>query len=529
MGLRNWYRSRQLAKAQAYLTRHPDLAVEALRRNETMAAQAVSNFYMQAAANFTERQTIQYPILNQLGTGGRQTVGQSLPKVTPFNLRRFSEYPPARRAINAICNPILDMPWTIEPIAQDRRGSRRADEISVEHELQIAIATRVLREPNYDDSWRSLLEMVLEDMVVGGYGAIELVCTGNILRPYDLYPVDGQSIRINLAWDHNTDPDEHRYSQALGYVGIGVGTHEPVKLKDEELIYIKFNPRTNTPFGLGYLEIAYLAINAWIGAFEYAERRASNATPNFGIFLGENMTPDQVRRWQQYWEEMIEGYGKVPILGGGKAPSTFALTGTGEDQLWIGWQEFLLRVIAMSFGISAQKLSLERDVNRNTAEVQAVADWETVAPVANTVEDYLTHKFLWKRLGFRDLEFKWVVKEADERRQAEILEARWNMNAITADEIREFYEQEPLPDGIGSLVKAQLESMAQAMTLPDPGLGGMPLDEELEERDDMLDEEPDAMPTITMADIAEMPDDLRDLLSRAKDLTNGHRPAMAEN
>ena len=517
MGLRNWIRNRQLAKASRFLQQNNDLALEALRRDPVMAANAVNTYFMQAMSE--GRKTMEYPILNQLGTGGKQSVGLSLPKVTPFNLRRFSEHPPARRAINAICNPILDMPWVIEPIPQDVKSTRQMEDLSVEHELQIAIVNRMLRKPNDDDSWRTLLEQILEDMVVGGYGAIELVKTHNPLRPYDMYPVDGQSIRINIAWDKDRDPTEYRYSQSLGYVGIGVGTHEPIKLLDDELIYIKFNPRTNTPFGFGYLESAYIAVNAWIGAFEYAERRASNATPNFGIFLGENVTIDQVRRYQQYWEEMIEGYGKVPILGGGKQPQTFQLTGTGEDQLWIKWQEFLIRVIAMSFGVSAQKLALERDVNRNTAEIQASADWETVAPVANTVEDYITHKFLWKQLGFYDLHFKWIVKLTDEEKQASILESRWNMNAITADEIREFYDQEPLSDGIGTLVKAQLESLAQQMALPTPELGGPLTDEELEERD-ML-EEP-AIPDISVEDVTDMSDEVQDLLTRARELVHNN-------
>ena len=46
---------------------------------------------------------------------------------------------------------------------------------------------------------------------------------------------------------------------------------------------------------------------------------------------------NQGRRWQHYWENEIEGYGKVPILGGGKQPSVFKqyriVTTTGTSPL----------------------------------------------------------------------------------------------------------------------------------------------------------------------------------------------------
>ena len=66
--------------------------------------------------------------------------------------------------------------------------------------------------------------------------------------PLVLWPVDGASIRMNLEWDGS--PQSQRYMQ----VNDQSGANSQIKLDDDELIYIRLNPRTHTPFGLGPLE-----------------------------------------------------------------------------------------------------------------------------------------------------------------------------------------------------------------------------------------------------------------------------------
>jgi hypothetical protein len=213
-------------------------------------------------------------------------------------------------------------------------------------------------------------------------------------------------------------------------------------------------------------------------------------TPQFGIFLGENVTIDQVRTWQHYWENEIEGYGKVPILGGGRQPSVFNMQGTGQDTLWLQWQEYLIRVIAMSFGVSPMRLALERDVNKSTAAQGASDDWATISPVANMVRDAITHWILWKRLGWRDLEFQWDVRTADELKQADIMLVQWQSDAITVDEIRQSYERPPLEDGLGQHTKSAYEAIFKAP----PTSGGVGDDASLvtpfdQERDNLKPQE----------------------------------------
>src|SRR5690349_7018983 len=117
----------------------------------------------------------------------------ALPKPTPANLRRFAETPVARKAINTIKDRVAGMRWRI----QLKAGS----DLSQGDKDRIAILTRTLNSPNPDDSFRSFAEQVLEDVIVGGFGAAELQLTGNAAAPLQLFPVDGATIKMRADWD----------------------------------------------------------------------------------------------------------------------------------------------------------------------------------------------------------------------------------------------------------------------------------------------------------------------------------------
>ena len=321
---------------------------------------------------------------------------EAMPKPTPYNLRRFSETPIARRAINCIKDRIAGMRWRIQP----RQGY--ALEAIPDGAQRVRILTDNFDAPNPDDSFRTLAEQVLEDIIVGGFGAIEVQrnpggvsgvastvgespplsqkarqgwCTRPKLRstrqptaaiptqtmPLVLWPVDGASIRMNLDWDGS--PQSQRYMQ----VNDQSRAKSQIKLDDDELIYIRLNPRTHTPFGLGRLEVAFETINAFMGAHRYASRLASNTVVQYALWL-QDLTPEHHERLIRWWQDEIEGTGKVPILSAESKPEVLRFGGGTDADLRLQWQEFLLRVVADAFDLPPFYLGVERDVNRSTAE-----------------------------------------------------------------------------------------------------------------------------------------------------------------
>ena len=359
--------------------------------------------------------------------------GQALPKPTPANLRKFAETPVARKAINTIKDRIAGMRWRVQP-----KNGRDLSELP-SAAARIRALTDNFDSPNSDDSFRSLAEQVLEDVIVGGFGAIEVQRTSDPTRPLHLWPVDGATIRLRPDW--NGDPASPRYAQVTGF-----GAGQQVSLADDELIYIRLNPRTHSPFGLGRLEVAFETINAFLGAHRYAARLASNSVVQYALWL-QDLTPAHHDRLIRWWQDEIEGTGRVPILSVEHKPEVLRFGGGTDADLRLQWQEFLLRVIADAFDLPPFMLGLERDVNRSTAaEANDLAFRSAIVPTARLFAEHLTRDAIHKKLGWSDLEFVFTDVDApDEREEAEIHEILLRSGVLTVNEVRRLRGLPELP------------------------------------------------------------------------------------
>lgn len=364
------------------------------------------------------RDTTPFPQYVPQGQG--RTGSRLVWKATPRNLRYFSRTPYARRAINAIKNPIAELEWEIVPAP----GVKETPELK----RQIEIATYCFDNPNNEDSWRSFTEQVIEDVLVGA-GAIETQMGGNLLRPLWMYPVDGLSIQVYPAW--SGERREARYTQSVGY-GTYTGGGPTIQLRDDELIYLKPNPSTSTPFGTGPLEIAFNSISRQLGVGEFAGLLTSNARPGIMIDVGQGADANALAAFRAYWTAEVEGQGKVPIIGT-QGGDVHRLYPDGDNALYLKYQEFLKSEIAISFDLSPQNLGVERDVNRSTGEVSAERDWDqAIKPRAKEYASYLTRHALHRRLGFYQLVFRFKgLDREDEKLLAEVYEIEYRNGAAT--------------------------------------------------------------------------------------------------
>jgi phage portal protein BeeE len=408
-----------------------------------------------------------FPAAMVPGAGGRgvSAAYTALPKRSPVNLRRFAETPVARRAINVIKDRIAGMKWRIQA-----RSGRSIEQIP-NGTLRAQILTANFEAPNPDDSFRSFVEQVLEDVIVGGFGAIELdrmagwelpldettrpgaaltasgesigtlgraesavpMWAGNadLAFPLLMWPVDGATIRILSDWDGR--PDSPRYVQVTGLFGAD----GQIVLNDDELSYIRLNARTHTPFGLGRVEVAFETINEFLSAHRYAGRLASNSVVQYALWL-QDLTPANHERLIRWWQDEIEGTGRVPIMSAETKPEVLRFAAGNDADLRLAWQEFLIRIIADAFDLPAQFLGVTSDVNRATAaEMTEMAFRSAIVPTARLVAEHLTRDAIGKKLGWTDLEFVFTdVDETDELEQAQIDEILLRNGVLTVNEVR---------------------------------------------------------------------------------------------
>ncbi len=398
------------------------------------------------------RESTAYARLMNIG-GWQQLDKRPLIKPTPANLRMFGKTPYARRAIKRIKDPIAGLKWEVGPKAGVTLNSAL--------QKQIDTATACLNAPNHDDSFRSFSEQLIEDLMVNGAGCYEHQVGADQRRPLWAWPVDSMSIQINAAWSGKDS--EARYFQTLGYGNIGGVQGAP--LRNSELVYVRLDPTTENPFGLGPLEVAFSAINRKLGVADYAGNLASNAQPE-NLLVFEGMDQGTLQAFRNYWRNEIEGEGQTPIQGmplNAKA-AVLKLRGTDDAALFLKWQEFLIREIATAFCINAMCLGVHGDVNRATAEVVDDMDWDNaVVPVATLVSAYITRETIEALLGFSQLEFRFLgLKREDKKAEAEIYQLEYKNNGVTPNEYRARNGLPPLESDWGDMVSADAQIAIEA-------------------------------------------------------------------
>ena len=374
------------------------------------------------------RKTVPLPSILTPYRGAGQ--GPSVPKPTAANLRRFAETPVARRAINLVKDRVASMDWQVRV----RRGYTAAEVPDAEARMQ---ALRLaLEEPNAGDSFRTLIEQVLEDTLVGGFGAAEIRATDDPARPFELFAVDGAQVQIDPKW--NGAPDMPRYGFQNGGFATGhAGVDAVTPLRDDELMYVRLNPRTHTAFGLGRLEVAFETIGQYLSASRYAGRLASNSVVQYALWLDE-ATPEQHDRLIRWWQDEIEGTGRVPVLSCEKKPEVLRFAGGTDADLRLQWQEFLIRMIANAFDLPPMLLGLTGDVNRSTAGELADEAFQTaVVPVARLIAEHITRDVFAKRLGWREFEFSFnALDTRDEQEEVAMQVQLLKAGVLSVAEVR---------------------------------------------------------------------------------------------
>lgn len=300
--------------------------------------------------------------------------------------RNWSEHSEWIRAVIGMRkNQVSSAEWDIVPFDQTK---------DINEERQ-AYFRDLFMEPNArNDSFRSFIEPVVEDILVLDAGVIEKVRipSGPII---ELWPVDGATIKVNALWDG--DPDEARYFWYPDW-------QERARFHNDELVYMMANPATYRVVGLSPLETLKMTIDAELVGSDYNRRQVSEAAPDGILNIGEGARPEDVDRFKSYWASEIAGKGALAIIGGTKSPSFIPFRGTNRDMQFQEWQNYLVRKIAAVFGVSPQDLGLTFDINRATAEVQAeISEDRGLRPLMALIQEYLTREIVWdEAMGGRD-------------------------------------------------------------------------------------------------------------------------------
>src|SRR5260221_5303349 len=91
---------------------------------------------------------------------------------------------------------------------------------------QANVVKRIMNRPNVNQSWRQFILTLIRDIVTFGYGAVELVPTGNLLRPVDMWVMDGARLKIDF--------DEHGFTRGYDMLSArGVPIMRPTRSRPQ--------------------------------------------------------------------------------------------------------------------------------------------------------------------------------------------------------------------------------------------------------------------------------------------------------
>jgi SPP1 gp7 family putative phage head morphogenesis protein len=276
--------------------------------------------------------------------------------------------------------------------------------ISGDDDTTKADLLQVLKRPYPGGSWRKMVGMVIEDVMVLDASAVYIWPTrGGDL--YGLLPIDA-----NTIWPALNDlgilpePPEIAYEQYIAGTSIA-------QLTSDELIYLQMNPRTWSLNGLSPVEAVLLAVGVMLKRItSIGDMFDDGNVPAFFGEVPEGWTGDQIKVWQEYWDAMTAGEPHKGIWGPKGANATFPPQQTYD----VAFDEWLVQVVCAVMEIQPQELGFTADVNRATGSSQEIiAQRRSVRPLALLIKEGIDHAF--KAMGYEGYELAWPTLDARDR------------------------------------------------------------------------------------------------------------------
>jgi len=307
-----------------------------------------------------------------------------------FELRALADaYDLIRIIIETRKDQLARLDWTVRP----RSGGAPRDP-------RVAAIEAFLRRPDGANSWDAWLRQLLEDLFV--IDAPSLWCErardGRLLR---LHPIDGASLkRVIDDWGRTPAPPLPAYQQILhGMPAVDYTTRD--------ILYRPRNARVHKVYGFSPVEQILVTINIALRRQVYQlQYYTEGNVPEALIGAPESWTPEQVEKFQLYWDGLYSGNTAqrrhAKFVPGGVAKTFIP---TKEPELTGAADEWLARLCCFAFSVSPQPFV--RMVNRATAETaQDQAASEGLAPIQNWVKQ-LVDDVIAAEFGAADLEFRW--------------------------------------------------------------------------------------------------------------------------
>lgn len=343
------------------------------------------------------------------------------PKPDALLLRNWSKTNPiVRRCINIIKDKLVRQPY--EFTNKDIGDTSDYSDI-------IKSLNNVLERPNNIDDRRSFFSAIDEDLVSGDCGCFEVAVTGNSYRPLFLFPTDGYTVSKVI--------NDKTYGFAQRVTNDATSIPENyIYFLPNELIYMQKQVFTNNPFGLSPIECAFEYIKALTQTFTYSSDIASNALPKYLANI-KGIAGNQLDAYRAYFMQECMGVPVLPMVSAEDVQSV-QIAPISEEATFMQYQQFVIAIIALAFGIPPEKLAIAKSNDRSTiAEINENLLQDCIQPYADVKESAINRLLIILGLSDR-IVFRYIWADTLDRqkiKQDMALDA-YQKDAITRNELR---------------------------------------------------------------------------------------------
>jgi hypothetical protein len=359
----------------------------------------------------------------------RDNIADAYGQITAARMREIIlKTPTAGAAINAILDYSSGVVVKV----------RNADPAKLAPVRASKFVADLMDNPNPQDDERAFRRKVLRDMLVLGFGAVEIEPGRDGSAVANLYALDAGNLQI--------DYDKH--GTILGYNQLDVNGN-PVRGKDgvhtftpEQVIYYPLDPRSESQYPMSRVQQLFACAVIEQLMLSYIGGRFQNGNIPFGVFDLGDITEDEIKAAIALWNEQIQEQDQPDhriIMTGSKGGAQWIPFGNTLSELEAplllsAVRNYILGIL----GVTVNELGESDSVNKsNGFNLSYTFKKRAIEPLLDVFVGRTTFQLLRNALGFRDLELYYEdIDSRDELLQAQIDDVYLKTGAISINFVR---------------------------------------------------------------------------------------------
>ena len=359
-------------------------------------------------------------------------------------------------AVARICVTVLK-----EKITKTQWVIKSVDPLAEVDQSKVDAITKLLKNPNPNDTWRSLLDKMLEDILVldacivektrypnGELGALYYVDASTIRPVYDEFGNTDIPIEVRDPETHQVETKNVAFCQVMNnsmYGGPESGEIVATWEK-KDIISIQKNPQgamDRWGYGLSPLESVLSVVNNLLNSDNYNGSYFDEGSfPPIIMQLAGQINQRDLEAYREYMYAELEGNFHRPAImaGGGELKIHNLKDLSNRDMQFMEYINWLSKLLCAAYGLSPQDIGLTDAVGgKNVAETQAdLSAQKGYSSLLHLIKEVINQDIIVRDFGFTDMEFDWVsLDSTDPDIESKIHDLKLKNGTITINEVRE--------------------------------------------------------------------------------------------